>query len=165
LVSLTGQRGAQLRATVSSFGPLLLAKVLGLNETQTSVLGLVFKYAMTATCSCSIFPDCGAVLQHLTATVRLISKTTAACRRRASECCYARWSSSKARGTRVLRGNRNSSWKTCCKSSAMVAGLVTILALADVQDKPALFSTFMMWMLARLYATAPGGRDIGTAGS
>ena len=43
-LSLTGQRGAQLRATVSSFGPLLLAKVLDLNETQTSVLALVFKY-------------------------------------------------------------------------------------------------------------------------
>ena len=43
-LSLTGKRGAQLRATVSSFGPLLLAKVLGLNETQTSVLALVFKY-------------------------------------------------------------------------------------------------------------------------
>src|SRR5688500_13061116 len=44
-LSLTGARGAQLRATVSSFGPLLLAKVLGLNETQASVLAMVFKYA------------------------------------------------------------------------------------------------------------------------
>ena len=44
LVSLTGKHGAQLRATVSSFGPLLLAKVLDLNETQTSVLAMVFKY-------------------------------------------------------------------------------------------------------------------------
>ena len=43
-LSLTGKLGAQLRATVSSFGPLLLGKVLGLNETQTSVLALVFKY-------------------------------------------------------------------------------------------------------------------------
>ena len=44
-LSLTGKRGAQLRATVSSFGPLLLAKVLGLNETQTSVLSMVFKWS------------------------------------------------------------------------------------------------------------------------
>src|SRR5687768_8997098 len=43
-LSLTGNSGAQLRATVSSFGPLLLGKVLGLNETQRSVLALVFKY-------------------------------------------------------------------------------------------------------------------------
>src|SRR5207249_10186644 len=43
-LSLTAARGAQLRATVSSFGPLLLAKVLGLNDTQTSVLSLVFKF-------------------------------------------------------------------------------------------------------------------------
>ena len=43
-LSLTGARGAQLRATISSFGPLLLAKVLGLNDTQASVLAMVFKY-------------------------------------------------------------------------------------------------------------------------
>ncbi|MGH2477906.1 MAG: helicase HerA-like domain-containing protein, partial [Candidatus Limnocylindrales bacterium] len=43
-LSLTGKRGAQVRATVSSFGPLLLGKVLDLNETQTSVLALIFKY-------------------------------------------------------------------------------------------------------------------------
>src|SRR6185295_1911887 len=66
LVSLTGKYGAQLRATVSSFGPLLLAKVLDLNETQTSVLGLVFKYCDDRELLLLDFADLRAVLQHLT---------------------------------------------------------------------------------------------------
>ena len=65
-LSLTGQKGAQLRATVSSFGPLLLAKVLGLNDTQTSVLTLVFKYCDDRKLPLLDFSDLRTVLQHLT---------------------------------------------------------------------------------------------------
>ena len=65
LLSLTGKLGAQLRATVSSFGPLLLSKVLGLNETQTSVLTLVFKYCDDRGLLLLDFPDLRAVLHYL----------------------------------------------------------------------------------------------------
>src|SRR5262245_14775770 len=64
-LSLTGARGAQLRATVSSFGPLLLAKVLGLNETQASVLSLVFKFSDDQKLPLIDFADLRAVLQYL----------------------------------------------------------------------------------------------------
>ena len=57
-LSSPGARGAQLRATVSSFGPLLLAKVLDLNETQSSVLSLVFKYCDDRNLPCSTSPTC-----------------------------------------------------------------------------------------------------------
>ena len=65
-LSLTGKKGAQLRATVSSFGPVLLAKVLGLNATQTSVLSLVFKYCDDKGLLLLDFPDLRSVLQYLT---------------------------------------------------------------------------------------------------
>ena len=65
-LSLTGAHGAQLRATVSSFGPLLLAKVLGLNETQSSVLSLVFKYCDDKKLLLLDFADLRSVLQYLT---------------------------------------------------------------------------------------------------
>src|SRR5512143_2628489 len=64
-LSLTGARGAQLRASVSSFGPLLLAKVLGLNDTQSSVLAMVFKYCDDKGLLLLDFKDLRAVLQHL----------------------------------------------------------------------------------------------------
>src|SRR5436190_5376045 len=66
LLSLTGARGAQLRATVSSFGPIALAKVLGLNDTQASVLALVFKLCDDKKLPLLDFADLRAVLQYLT---------------------------------------------------------------------------------------------------
>src|SRR3954470_10703490 len=64
-LSLTGAKGAQLRATVSSFGPLLLAKVLQLNDTQSSVLSLVFKYCDDKKLLLLDLSDLRAVLQYL----------------------------------------------------------------------------------------------------
>jgi hypothetical protein len=69
-LSLTGAHGAQLRATVSSFGPLLLAKVLQLNDTQASVLAMVFKYCDDHSLPLLDFPDLRAVLQYLTGAGR-----------------------------------------------------------------------------------------------
>src|SRR5262249_39913873 len=65
-LSLAGTRGAQLRATVSSFGPLLLSKVLALNDTQAGVLALVFKYCDDRRLELLNFADLRAVLEHLT---------------------------------------------------------------------------------------------------
>src|SRR5262245_52197335 len=65
MLSLTGKLGAQLRATASSFGPMLLAKVLDLNETQTSVLSMVFKYCDDRHLELLDFADLRAALQHL----------------------------------------------------------------------------------------------------
>lgn len=64
-VSLSGKTGVQLRATVASFGPLLLSKVLGLNETQTSVLTLVFKVCDDHGLPLLDFADLRAVLKYL----------------------------------------------------------------------------------------------------
>src|SRR6185436_16081458 len=66
LLSLSGARGAQVRATVSSFGPLALSKVLGLNDTQSSVLALVFKYCDDRKLALLDFKDLRTVLNHLT---------------------------------------------------------------------------------------------------
>src|SRR6478735_10584532 len=66
LLSLTGKLGAQLRATVSAFGPLALGKVMGLNDTQASVLALVFKYCDDRKLPLLDLKDLRAVLNHLT---------------------------------------------------------------------------------------------------
>src|SRR5687767_11385487 len=65
-VSLTGKSGIQLRATVSSFGPILLARALGLNDTQQSVLALVFKFCDEKKLLLLDLPDLREVLQYLT---------------------------------------------------------------------------------------------------
>lgn len=159
-LSLTGKKGAQLRATVSSFGPLLLAKVLGLNSTQTSVLTLVFKYCDDKGLLLLDFPDLRSVLQYLTgegadelkdyggmskATVGVLLREMVELEHQGAEEFFGEPEFDIADLMQVERDGR---------------GLISILELSDVQDKPALFSTFMLWMLATLYNDMPEIGDV-----
>jgi DNA double-strand break repair helicase HerA and related ATPase len=160
-VSLTGQLGVQLRATVASFGPLLLAKVLGLNETQTSVLTLVFKYCDDQRLPLLDFTDLRAVLQFLsgdqgkealagyggmsTATVGVLLRTMIEL---------------EAQGAERFFGEPEFDVHDLLVTTREGKGVVTCLELSDVQDKPKLFSTFMMWLLAELYHNLPEAGDL-----
>jgi DNA helicase HerA-like ATPase len=160
LVSLTGKRGAQLRATVSSFGPLLLSKVLGLNETQTSVLSLVFKYCDDRGLLLLDFSDLRAVLQHLTGDGADDLKDYGGMSKASVGVLLREMVELEAQGALAFFGEPEFDLDDLLQTERDGRGLVTILELADVQDKPALFSTFMMWMLARLYATLPEVGDL-----
>ena len=159
-LSLTGAKGAQLRATVSSFGPLLLSKVLGLNETQASVLSMVFKYCDDKGLLLLDFPDLRAVLQYLTedgadelkgyggmsqATVGVLLRDMIELEQQGAEAFFGEPAFDLDDLLHVDRDGR---------------GLVTVLELQDVQQRPQLFSTFMLWMLATLYNELPEVGDI-----
>jgi DNA helicase HerA-like ATPase len=154
-LSLTGTTGHQLRATVSSFGPLLLARVLGLNETQQSVLALVFKYCDDKRLLLLDLPDLRAVLTWLTgegagdlAEYGGISKQTAGVLlRKVAEL--------EQQGADRFFGEPEFEVDDLLRTDANGRGTVSILELTDVQDKPALFSTFMMWLLASLWRELP----------
>jgi hypothetical protein len=160
-VSLTGQLGVQLRATVASFGPLLLAKVLGLNETQTSVLTLVFKYCDDARLPLLDFSDLRAVLQFLSGDQGkealaglggMSSATVGVLLRKMVEL--------EMQGADRFFGEPEFDVRDLLVSTRDGRGVVTCLELSDVQDKPKLFSTFMMWMLAELYHNLPEAGDL-----
>jgi DNA double-strand break repair helicase HerA and related ATPase len=159
-LSLTGQHGAQLRATVSSFGPLLLAKVLGLNDTQASVLSLVFKYCDDRGLLLLDFADLRAALQYLTgdgagdlkeyggmsqATVGVLLRDMVQLEQQGAGSFFGEPEFDLADLLQIDRDGR---------------GVVSAVELTDVQDRPALFSTFMMWMLARLYHDLPEVGDL-----
>ena len=159
-LSLTGKYGAQLRATVSSFGPLLLAKVLGLNETQASVLALVFKYCDDKGLLLLDLSDLRAVLQHLTgdgaaelASYGGMSKQTVGVLLRSMV-------ELEQQGANLFFGEPEFDLSDLLRVDADGRGVVSVLELQDAQEKPALFSTFMMWMLARLYNTLPEAGDL-----
>jgi DNA helicase HerA-like ATPase len=161
LVSLTGKHGAQLRATVSSFGPLLLAKVLGLNETQASVLAMVFKYCDDRDLLLLDFPDLRAVLQHLTGDGAGDLKDYGGMSKASVGVLLREMVELEAQGALAFFGEPEFELEEdLLQTERDGRGLVTILELSDVQDKPALFSTFMMWMLARIYATLPEVGDL-----
>jgi DNA helicase HerA-like ATPase len=160
-LSLTGKRGAQVRATVSSFGPLLLAKVLGLNETQTSVLAMVFKFSDDQKLPLIDFADLRAVLQFLSSDAGegalagyggMSKATVGVLLREMVEL--------EQQGAGAFLGEPEFELEDLMQVERDGSGLVSVLELSDVQDKPALFSTFMMWMLARLYLELPEVGDV-----
>jgi DNA helicase HerA-like ATPase len=154
-LSLTGQRGAQLRATVSSFGPLLLAKVLSLNETQASVLSLVFKYCDDKGLLLLDFPDLRAVLQHLTGDGKGDLKEYGGMSDTTVGVLLRDMVQLEQQGAEGFFGEPEFDLRDLMQVGSDGRGLVSAIELTDVQDRPALFSTFMMWMLARLYHDLP----------
>ena len=161
LVSLTGTSGAPLRATVSSFGPLLLAKVLDLNETQTSVLTMVFKVCDDQGLPLLDFDDLRAVLKYLASDEGkplladyggMAPATVGVLLRELVEL--------ESQGARQFFGEPELDIHDLLRVTPDGRGVVTCLELADCQDKPALFSTFMMWMLAELYEQLPEAGDL-----
>jgi DNA helicase HerA-like ATPase len=160
-VSLTGKLGVQLRATVSSFGPLLLGKVLSLNDTQTSVLTMVFKYCDDSQLPLLDLPDLRAVLQYLSGDEGkpalaqyggMSGATVGVLLRKMVEL--------ESQGAGVFFGEPEFDVKDLLHTASDGRGIVTCLELSDVQDKPMLWSTFMMWLLAELYHNLPEAGDL-----
>src|SRR5215217_2511165 len=159
-LSLTGAKGAQLRATVSSFGPLLLSKVLGLNATQSSVLTLVFKYADDKGLLLLDFSDLRAVLQYLAGDGADELKSYGGMSKQTVGVLLREMVELEQQGAEAFFGEPEFDIDDLIQTERDGRGLVSILELSDVQDKPALFSTFMLWMLASLYNHLPEVGDI-----
>jgi DNA double-strand break repair helicase HerA and related ATPase len=160
-LSLSGDLGAQVRATVHSFGPLLLGKVLGLNDTQTSILSLVFKY-----CDDNALPLLD--LADLSTTLRFLGSDAG--KPVLEE--YGGMSSAslgvlirsivtlEQEGADVFFGEPEFEVGDLLRTTPEGEGMISVLELSDVMDKPSLFSTFMLWMLAQLYHTLPEVGDL-----
>ena len=153
--SLTGKRGAQVRATVSSFGPLLLAKVLELNETQTSVLSLVFKFCDDHGLELYDFADLRAALQHLSGPGAGELASYGGISKQSVGVLLREMVELEGQGALAFFGEPELELGDLLRRAPDGRGVVSVLELADVQDKPALFSTFMMWLLAKLQADLP----------
>ncbi|MBA3498307.1 MAG: DUF853 family protein [Gemmatimonadales bacterium] len=160
-VSLTGKLGVQLRATVSSFGPLLLAKTLSLNETQSGVLTMAFKYCDDSRLPLLDLPDLRAVLQYLASDEGkpalaqyggMSGATVGVLLRRMLEL--------ESQGAGQFFGEPEFDVQDLMQVTSDGRGIVTCLELGDVQDRPLLWSTFMMWLLAELYHNLPEAGDL-----
>ena len=146
---------------MTAFGPLLLSKVLGLNETQESSLGLVFHYADQAGLPLLDLADLRAVVQYLTsdegkpdlknlgglsaATAGVILRELITFQDQGAEAFFGEPEFESAEFLQVAPDGR---------------GLVSLVELPNLQDRPAVFSTFLMWLLADLYHDLPEVGDI-----
>ncbi|MGW4131131.1 helicase HerA-like domain-containing protein [Amycolatopsis japonica] len=156
----TGGKGSPIRATITSFGPILLSKVLGLNETQESTLGLIFHWADQRGLALLDTKDLRSVITHLTSDegkedlkgIGGVSAATAGVILRAL-------SNLEAQGGEDFFGEPELDVHDLMRESDGKA-MVTLLELDNLQSKPALFSTFLMWLLAELFEELPEEGDL-----
>lgn len=153
--------GVPIRATMSSFGPILLSRVLDLNATQESSLQLVFHYADTKNLPLLDIKDLREVLKFLTsddgkaelADLGGLSKATAGV-------ILRELIAFEAAGATAFFGEPEFDVSELLRLAPDGRGMVTCLELPGVADKPALFSTFLMWMLAELFESLPEVGDL-----
>lgn len=154
-------KGVPIRATISGFGPLLLSKVLGLNETQESSLGLVFHYANKNGLALLDLDDLRAVLAYLVSDegrgelegLGGLSKATVGVILR-ELITFA------DQGADVFFGEPEIDTAEFLRTAPDGRGVISLLEVPGVADKPALYSTFLMWLLADLYGGLPEVGDL-----
>jgi hypothetical protein len=160
-VSLSGKLGAQVRATVHSFGPLLLGKVLDLNETQTSILALVFKYCDDHELPLLDLKDLATTLKFLASDEgKPILEEYGGMSSASVGVLLRNIVVLEQEGADAFFGEPEFDVHDLLRTSADGQGIVTIMELSDVMDQPRLFSTFMLWMLAQLYEGLPEVGDL-----
>ncbi|HEV8079949.1 MAG TPA: helicase HerA-like domain-containing protein, partial [Chitinophagaceae bacterium] len=161
LLTLSEQKGVRLRATVSEFGPVLMAKILGLNDTQGGVVAMIFKYCDDNKMPLLDLKDFIKVLQYvgnegkaeLQKLYGNISTTsTGTILRKVIEL--------QQQGADVFFGEKSFEVDDLMRTADDGRGMISILRVTDLQDRPKLFSTFMLQMLAELYASMPEAGDL-----
>ncbi|WP_280298402.1 helicase HerA-like domain-containing protein [Nocardia neocaledoniensis] len=156
----TGGIGVPIRATITSFGPILLSKVLGLNDTQESTLGLIFHWADQRGLALLDLKDLRAVITHLTSPegkedlkgIGGVSAQTAGVILRALV-------NLEAEGGDTFFGEPELDPADLLRTAGG-QGVITLFELGQQAARPVLFSTFLMWVLADLFQTLPEEGDL-----
>ena len=153
--------GIPIRATITSFGPTLLSKVLGLNDTQESSLGLVFHYADKNGLALLDIKDLREVVSFLTSDEgKADLKSLGGLSSATAGVILRQLIAFSDQGADAFFGEPEFDTADLLRTAADGKGVVTCLELPAVQDRPALFSTFLMWLLADLFHDLP---EIGDA--
>lgn len=155
LLSLSKEPGARLRATVSEFGPVLLGRILELNDTQQSVLALVFKYCDDHALPLLDIKDLRRILQFVSDEGKEeIKKVYGQVSASTVNIILRKLIEIEQQGAGSFFGERSFDVNDLLRQRDG-KGVVHIVRLTDIQDRPRLFSTFMLCLLAEIYAAFP----------
>ena len=161
LMSISKQDGVRLRATVSEFGPVLISKILDLNDTQQGVISMVFKFSDDEQLPLLNLDDLKKVLQFLTNEGKetfekeygsISPSTVGTIMRKVIEM--------EQQGAGTFFGEPSFDVNDLLRKDENGMGYVNIVRLTDIQDKPKLFSTFMLSLLAEVYQKFPERGDM-----
>ena len=148
--------GSPVRASITSFGPTLLAKVLRLNKTQESSLTLIFYWADQQGLALLDLKDLQTVIQHLVSDEgKEDLKAVGGLARSTAGVILRELTALAAAGGEDFFGEPEFETEDLLRTTSDGKGVVTLLELPGVQDKPVLFSTFLMWLLAELFQDLP----------
>lgn len=162
ILSLSDQDGVRLRATVSEFGPVLLSRILNVSETQAGIISVIFKYCDDNKLPLLDLKDFKKILQYATNEGkeefseeygRISPASTGAILRRVVEL--------EQQGGDKFFGEKSFDTDDLLRVDENGMGYINIVRLTDIQDRPKLFSTFMLSLLAEIYATFPEQGDSG----
>ena len=161
LLSLSGRQGAQVRATVHSFGPLLLGKVLDLNETQTSVLSLVFAYADDNDLPLLDLADLRTTLRYLASDEgKPVLEAYGGMSSASVGVILRALVTLEQDGTDAFFGEPEFDPEDLIRTTAEGRGIISLLEVADVMSRPRLYATFVLWLLAELFEALPEVGDL-----
>lgn len=162
ILTISDQKGTRMRATVSEFGPVLLSRILDLTDTQEGIVSVLFKYCDDNKLPLLDLKDFRKVLQYATTEGKEEIQSE-----------YGRISASSTgsilrkivaleqQGGDLFFGEKSFEIDDLTRVNEEGKGVISILRLTDIQDKPQLFSTFMLQLLAEVYATFPEQGDSG----
>jgi uncharacterized protein len=161
LLTLSNQKGARLRATVSEFGPVLLSKILGLNDTQAGFVAMIFKYCDDNKLPLLDLKDFTKVLQFVSDEGKAeLEKTYGKISTTSTGTILRKVIELQQQGADVFFGEKSFEVDDLMRISNDGRGMISIVRVTDLQDRPKLFSTFMLQLLAELYATCPEEGDL-----
>ncbi|GEQ87145.1 ATPase [Patiriisocius marinistellae] len=162
ILTLSEQEGVRMRATVSEFGPVLLSRILDLTETQSGIVAVIFKYCDDNKLPLLDLKDFKKMLNYVTEEGkeeiqkeygRMSTSSTGSILRKIIEI--------EQQGGDLFFGEKSFDTDDLLRTDKNGMGYINILRLTDIQDKPKLFSTFMLSLLAEIYATFPEQGDSG----
>lgn len=161
LLSLSNEKGVRLRATVSEFGPVLLSKILGLNDTQGGLVAMIFKYCDDNKLPLLDLKDFIKVLQFVSNEGKAeLEKEYGKVSTTSTGTILRKVIELQQQGADTLFGEKSFEIDDLMRISDDGRGMVSVLRCIDLQDRPKLFSTFMLQMLAELYASSPEEGDL-----
>ena len=161
MLTLSGQKGARLRATVSEFGPVLLSKILGLNDTQGGLVAMIFKYCDDTKLPLLDLKDFTKVLQFVSDEGKAeLEKTYGKISTTSTGTILRKVIELQQQGADIFFGEKSFEVDDLMRISDDGRGMISIVRVTDLQDRPKLFSTFMLQLLAELYASCPEEGDL-----
>ncbi len=161
LLTLSNQIGTRLRATVSEFGPVLLSKILGLNDTQGGFVAIIFKYCDDNRLPLLDLKDFIKVLQYISDEGKgELEKTYGKISTTSTGTILRKVIELQQQGADLFFGETSFDVDDLMRISDDGRGMISVIRVTDIQDKPKLFSTFMLQLLAELYAACPEEGDL-----